>query len=81
MEQQKRKNSCRFIPLKLSETVSFLLQLKYNEFEIKIMACLVCEKKIFGCHIGCLTGCRKEFSDTNEKINFITRLETARRIF
>ncbi|MCL1462465.1 hypothetical protein M3J57_28320, partial [Klebsiella pneumoniae] len=44
-------------------------------------ACLVGEIKIFGCHIGRLTGCRKGFSDTNEKTNFITRLETARRIF
>ena len=37
--------------------------------------------KIFGRHIGRLTGCRKGFLDTNEKTNFITRLETARRIF
>ncbi len=40
-------------------------------------ACLVGEMKIFGYHIGRLTGCRKGFLDTNEKINFITRLETA----
>jgi hypothetical protein len=43
--------------------------------------CLVGEIKNFRCHIGCLTGCRKGFSNTNEKTNFITRLETARRIF
>ncbi len=39
------------------------------------------EIKIFGCHIGCLTECQKRFSDTNEKTNFVTRMETARRIF
>jgi hypothetical protein len=50
-------------------------------FHLLARACLVSKKKIFGCHIGCLTGCRKGFSDTNEKTNFITRLETARRIF
>ena len=43
--------------------------------------CLVCEKKIFGFYIGCWTGCGKGFSGTNEQINFITRLETARQIF
>ena len=47
----------------------------------KLKAYLVCEKEIFGCHIGRLIGCQKGFSDTNEKTNFITRLETARRIF
>jgi hypothetical protein len=46
-----------------------------------VWACLVGEMKIFGCHIGHLTGCRKGFSDTNEKTNFITHQETARRIF
>jgi hypothetical protein len=29
--------------------------------------CLDREKKIFGYHIRRLTGCQKEFSDTNEK--------------
>ncbi len=43
--------------------------------------CLVGEMKFFWCYIGCLTGCWKGFSDTNEKTNFITRLETAKRIF
>ncbi len=46
-----------------------------------VRACLVGEIKIFGCHIGRLTRCRKGFSGTNEKTNFITHLETARRIF
>jgi hypothetical protein len=46
-----------------------------------VRVCLVGEKEIFGCHIRRLTGCRKGFSDTNEKTNFRTRLETARRIF
>jgi hypothetical protein len=34
-----------------------------------VRLCLVREKKIFGCHIGCvgLEGCRKEFSNTNKK--------------
>jgi hypothetical protein len=41
-------------------------------------ACLVREKKIFLCHIRCLTKCRKGFSNTNEKTNFI---KIARRIF
>jgi hypothetical protein len=41
---------------------------------------VVREMKIFGYHIRRLTGCRKEFPDANEKTNFITRLETARRI-
>jgi hypothetical protein len=36
--------------------------------------CLVREKKIFRCHIKCLTGCWKWFLDTNEKINFINSL-------
>ena len=35
----------------------------------------------FGCQIDCLTRCQKDFFDTNLKTNFITRLETARRIF
>jgi hypothetical protein len=43
--------------------------------------CLVREKKIFGCHIGCFMGCRKGFSDTNKKTNYIAPLETARRIY
>ena len=47
----------------------------------KLRTCLVREKKIFRCHIGHLTGYRKMFSDTNEKTNFITRLETAKRIY
>ena len=38
-------------------------------------------KENFGYHIGRLTGCRKGLSDTNEKTNFIIRLETARRIY
>ncbi len=36
-------------------------------------ACLDREKKIFGCHIGCLTGCRKGFSDMNEKKYFFLK--------
>ncbi len=48
---------------------------------VRYRACLVCEKKIFRCHIGYLTGCQKGFSDTNEKTNFITRLETTRQSF
>jgi hypothetical protein len=32
--------------------------------------CLVRKMKIFGCYTGRLTGCRKGFSDTNEKTNF-----------
>ncbi len=46
-----------------------------------LWACLVGEMNFFGYHIERLTGCRKGFSDTNKKTNFITRLETARRIF
>jgi hypothetical protein len=37
-------------------------------------ACLDREKKIFGCHIGCLTGCRKGFSDMNEKKYFFSQI-------
>ncbi len=39
-----------------------------------LRACLAREMKFFWCHIERLTGCRKGFSDTNEKTNFITRL-------
>jgi hypothetical protein len=31
--------------------------------------------------LGCFMGCRKGFSDTNKKTNYITRLETVRRIY
>jgi hypothetical protein len=32
-------------------------------------------------HIRCFTKCRKKFSDTNKKTNYIIRLETARQIY
>jgi hypothetical protein len=37
--------------------------------------------KVFFRHIGCFMRCRKEFLDTNKKTNYITRLETAKRIY
>jgi hypothetical protein len=43
--------------------------------------CLVGERKIFRYHIGCFVGCRKGFSDTNKKTNYIACLETKRRIY
>jgi len=64
----------------LSNLALFMKQV-HCEFVIQVRPCLVHEKKIFACHIRCLIGCRKGFLDTNEKTNFITRLETARRIF
>jgi hypothetical protein len=42
---------------------------------------LVREKIICRCHIGGLIGYWKEFSDTNEKTNFITHLKTPRDEF
>jgi hypothetical protein len=35
---------------------------------------------IFFCYIECVGGCREGFSNTNKKINYRTRQETARRI-
>jgi hypothetical protein len=71
------KKQCR------SVLSSFFFKLQATKtVEIKnLRVCLVGEKEIFGCHIECLTGCRKGFSDTNEKTNFRTRLKIARRIF
>ena len=46
----------------------------YGEFMVTLWVCLVREKKIFECHIGCLTKYRKGFLDTNEKTNFTASL-------
>ena len=54
-----------------SKTVKFA-------FGVVTNACLAGEMKTFECHIERLTGCRNGFSDTNEKTNFITYLETVR---
>jgi hypothetical protein len=44
----------------------------------RLWLCLVREKKIFRCHIGCFMRCRKRFSDANKKTNYIAHLETTR---
>ena len=42
--------------------------------------CLVCEMKIFGCHIEYF-GMSERVSDTNKKTNYIARPETTIQIY
>ena len=51
----------------------------FSWFDGVFRVCLVGERKFEVPHQ--MTRCRKAFSDTNKKINFITRLETARQIY
>jgi hypothetical protein len=48
--------------------------------EVTLGLRLVHKKKIFCVTLDVSEGCREEFSDTNKKINYRIRQETARRI-
>jgi hypothetical protein len=48
-----------------NNTDVYILNEKNNSLHIRL--CLVREKKILGCHIGCFMEYRKGFSDTNKK--------------
>ena len=47
----------------------------------KLRLCLVCEMKIFGCHIGCFGDVGRGFRILIKKTHYIARLKTARRIY
>jgi hypothetical protein len=52
-----------------------------EKLSILLERCLVSGVKNFVMSYGCFMGCRKGCSDTNKKTNYITCLETARRIY
>jgi hypothetical protein len=52
-----------------------------NLFFLFVRLGLVGEKFLEKCHIRCFVRCRKGFSDTNKKTNYIACMETTRRIY